>query len=434
MKTDGYAWPQGAELDEHSRRKHKILREYFYRYLTVRCQNPQQSKFRLAIVDGFSGGGRYQCGSAGSPIIFIEELDRALEAINLSRTLHGLRTVEIEALLIFNDALPSVTAMLASNCEPLLAAIKDKSPSLRVDVRYFSEPFEAAYPAIRELVAKGRYCNVLYNLDQYGHAEVDISTLQDILRGTPSTPSTEIFYTFAIQTLLTYLSGRDPSLLLRQLGHLGIRLTNLDALDGVMTKTAWLGAAERLVFETLRSCAPYVSPFSIRNRGGWRYWMIHFANNYRARQVYNDVLHDNGHLDHFGRSGLNMLSYDPEQEGRLYLFEAEDRAIARTSLLSDIPRLVSDSGDAMRVNEFYEAAYSATPSHKDDIHTAMIESEDLEIVTKHGGLRRRGHTISIGDTLRLKVQRSFFPMLGSSGQLAPKIGEGLTQPRSDTTS
>lgn len=99
----------------------------------------------------------------------------------------------------------------------------------------------------------------------------------------------------------------------------------------------------------------------------------------------------------------------------MYLFEAEDRAIARTNLLSDIPRLVSESGDAMRVNEFYEAAYSATPSHKDDIHAAMLESEDLEVVTKNGGLRRRGNTISIGDTLRLKAQRSFFPMLGRTG-------------------
>ncbi|CAN5214963.1 three-Cys-motif partner protein TcmP [soil metagenome] len=422
MKTDGYAWPRGAELDDHSRRKLKILREYFHQYLTVRCQLPQQSKFRLAIVDGFSGGGRYQCGSAGSPIIFIEELDRALEAINLRRAMQGLGAIEIECLLVFNDALPSVTAMLASYCEPLVAAVKHKSPKLHLDVCYFSEPFEAAYPAIRDLIAKGRYRNVLYNLDQYGHAEVDITTLQDILR---ATPSTEVFYTFAIQTLLTYLSGRDPGLLLRQLGHLGIRPTDLGALEGVMTKTEWLGAAERLVFETLRTCAPYVSPFSIRNPSGWRYWMIHFANSYRARQVYNDVLHDNGHLDHFGRSGLNMLAYDPEREGRLYLFEAEDRAIARTNLLSDIPRLVSESGDAMRVNEFYEAAYSATPSHKDDIHAAMLESEDLEVVTRYGGLRRKGNTISIGDTLRLKAQRSFFPMLGRSGP-PPLVGGAAT--------
>ena len=74
-----YEWADGAKLEEHSKRKHKILREYVFDYLTVRCKLPQQERFRLAIVDGFAGGGRYQCGTAGSPLIFIEELRRAVE-------------------------------------------------------------------------------------------------------------------------------------------------------------------------------------------------------------------------------------------------------------------------------------------------------------------------------------------------------------------
>lgn len=82
MVEKRYDWTSGAQLEEHSRRKHKILREYFFDYLTVRCKLPQQERFRLAIVDGFAGGGRYQCGTAGSPLIFIEELKRAIEALN----------------------------------------------------------------------------------------------------------------------------------------------------------------------------------------------------------------------------------------------------------------------------------------------------------------------------------------------------------------
>jgi three-Cys-motif partner protein len=79
-----YEWADGAKLEEHSRRKHKILREYVFDYLTVRCKLPQQERFRLAIVDGFTGGGRYQCGTPGSPLIFIEELKRAVEAVKHS--------------------------------------------------------------------------------------------------------------------------------------------------------------------------------------------------------------------------------------------------------------------------------------------------------------------------------------------------------------
>jgi three-Cys-motif partner protein len=85
MVVKPYSWEAGATLEEHSKRKHKILREYFARYLAVRCQLPQQARFRVAIVEGFSGGGRYACGTAGSPVIFIEELRTATEQFNLNR-------------------------------------------------------------------------------------------------------------------------------------------------------------------------------------------------------------------------------------------------------------------------------------------------------------------------------------------------------------
>jgi three-Cys-motif partner protein len=403
-----YAWDDGAVLDEHSRRKHKILREYFFQYISVRCGNPQQSKFRLAVVDGFSGGGRYACGAAGSPIIFIEELQRALEAVNTRRAAQGLGTVEIECLLIFNDALPNVTEMLKGYCAPLLAAVKETCPKLHLSVAYLSKPFEEAYPVIRDLLA-GRFQSVLWNLDQCGHVQVDFATLSEIMR---STKSVEVFYTFAIDTLLTFLSRTNPDLMKRQVRHLGVNPGDLRAIDGIVSNEAWLGAAERIVFESFHNCAGYVSPFSITNPQGWRYWLIHFANNYRARQVYNDVLHENGSQAHFGLPGLDMLEYDPAKEGALYLFEEEHRAKAREKLIYDIPRFVSGAGDAMLVGDFYAAAYSATPAHKDDIHSAMLGGEDLEVVTPAGGVRRRGRQIVPSDTLRLKTQRSFFMMFG----------------------
>ena len=104
MVEKRYQWADGAKLEEHSRRKHKILREYIFDYLTVRCKRPQQERFRLAIVDGFAGGGRYECGTSGSPLIFIEELKRAVEAVNTQRAVQGLGAIEVECLLIFNDA------------------------------------------------------------------------------------------------------------------------------------------------------------------------------------------------------------------------------------------------------------------------------------------------------------------------------------------
>jgi three-Cys-motif partner protein len=120
MVVKPYSWEAGATLEEHSKRKHQILREYFARYLAVRCQIPQQTRFRLAIVEGFSGGGRYVCGTAGSPIIFIEELCAATERFNLKRVSEGMAPLDIECLLVFNDENPEAIELLRARTQPLL--------------------------------------------------------------------------------------------------------------------------------------------------------------------------------------------------------------------------------------------------------------------------------------------------------------------------
>ena len=409
MAEKPYEWVDGATLEDHSRRKHKILREYFSEYLTVRCRLPQQERFRLAIVDGFAGGGRYQCGTAGSPVIFVEELKLAIETVNVQRAAQGMGLIEIECLLILNDHNRDAIETLKANIAPLQAEIAENVPKLHLCITYLTEAFEAIYPQMKALLDQGRYRNVLFNLDKCGHSHVQRQTLLDIMR---SYHSVEIFYTFAIEALVSFLQKSDPIQLAAQLRPFDIDSTNLGALNGAMSKSNWLGAAERLVFETFRTCAPFVSPFSINNPDGWRYWLIHFGNFYRARQVYNNVLHENSSAQaHFGRSGLDMLSYDPSHEdGSLYLFDLSGREAARTQLLTDIPKLISGSGDVIGVGDFYESIYNTTPAHTDDVHSAIIENPDVEVITPAGGERRKANTIAIGDMLKLKPQTSFYPM------------------------
>ncbi|EPR18843.1 hypothetical protein M527_11795 [Sphingobium indicum IP26] len=409
MAEKPYEWADGATLEDHSRRKHKILREYFSEYLTVRCQLPKQERFRLAIVDGFAGGGRYQCGTAGSPLIFVEELKRAIETVNVQRAAQGLGLIEIECLLILNDHNRDAIEALKANIAPLQAEIAENVPKLHLRIAYMTEAFEAVYPQMKALLDQGRYRNVLFNLDQCGHSHVQRQTLLDIMR---SYHSVEIFYTFAIEALVSFLQKSDPVQLAAQLRPFDIDAANLGTLNGAMSKSNWLGAAERLVFETFRTCAPFVSPFSINNPDGWRYWLIHFGNFYRARQVYNNILHENSSAQaHFGRSGLNMLSYDPSHEdGSLYLFDLSGREAAKTQLLTDIPKLISGSGDVIGVGDFYESIYNTTPAHTDDVHSAIIENPDVEVITPAGGERRNANTIGIGDMLKLKPQTSFYPM------------------------
>ena len=181
--------------------------EYIFDYLTVRCKLPQQERFRLAIVDGFAGGGRYQCGTLGSPLIFIEELKRAVEAVNTQRAVQGLGAIEVECLLIFNDASHDAIELLKTHVAPMQADVGQTCPKLHLRIEYLNEFFEAAYPKIKALLERGRYRSVLFNLDQCGHSHVERGTILDIMH---SYPAAEIFYTFVISSLLAFLQKDQP--------------------------------------------------------------------------------------------------------------------------------------------------------------------------------------------------------------------------------
>lgn len=406
-----YDWQGGAKLEEHSRRKHKIVRDYFFEYIDVRCQLPQQSKFRLAVVDGFAGEGRYDDASAGSPLIFIEELARAFDAVNIRRAVQGVPSMSIECLLIFNDNEPGLIAKLKVNVAALISELIDARPDLHVRVEYMADSFERAYSSMCDLLSLGGYRNVIFNLDQYGHSSVDINDISDIMR---RFASPEIFYTFSINSLTAFLSKRDPVLRRKQLARLRLEDDALQTLDSPIRNSEWLSIAERVVFSSFEPCARYVSPFSINNPDGWEYWLLHFSNSYRARQVYNNLLHTNTNTQaHFGRAGLEMLAYDPSKEGQLYLFDDEGRARAKDQLVDDIARVVTDGGDTLQVLDFYEGVYNATPAHMDDIHTAIVENPELQVITPKGGKRQKPGTISINDFLKRDAQL-FFPMFMGS--------------------
>lgn len=105
-----------------------------------------------------------------------------------------------------------------------------------------------------------------------------------------------------------------------------------------------------------------------------------------------------------------MLAYNANDDGSLYLFDVSGRERARDELAEDIPRLVTDFGDALGLLEFYETIYKMTPSHMDDIHAAIMANPDMEVITESGGIRRTGRNIAVSDVLRMSRQRSLFPM------------------------
>lgn len=62
MAKRHYDWTNGpAELEPHSLTKHQVLVDYLIRYFQQRLLNARgRDRFRITLVDGFCGGGRYQ--------------------------------------------------------------------------------------------------------------------------------------------------------------------------------------------------------------------------------------------------------------------------------------------------------------------------------------------------------------------------------------
>lgn len=410
VKEYGWSSEDGAVLGDHSRKKHQILERYFEKYLETRCANPMQSRFRIAIVDGFSGAGFYACGSPGSPIIFIRTLIRAVNNINLKRRLEGVKTsLEVDCFLVMNDTNQFAIKQLRVSVNIELERLKESCSFLKIIPHYINNKFEKCYSDIKELVVKGKYSNVFFNLDQCGYSHVSKFIVRDIMN---SWRSPEVLLTFMFSSMLAFLSEKtiDNS----SLDDCLIR--KIKEVDRLSSKVERLAITEQVIFGYLKDAAPFSSPFAINNPEGWKYWLIHFARSFRARQVYNDVLHELEHVQiHAGRSGLEMLSYDPRDECQIYLFDQDSREQAKLYLYDDIPRFMTDYNNRLPISmeSFYMSTYNETPAHSDDIHDAVLSNPELEVLTDKNKPRRKATAIRSSDTLRLKNQRTFFSMFRS---------------------
>jgi three-Cys-motif partner protein len=79
MNHDHHTWRIGEELPQirgHSLAKHRVLKAYLERYVSVLSANPRQEQLKLTLVDGFAGGGLYLDSRTkeerpGSPLIML---------------------------------------------------------------------------------------------------------------------------------------------------------------------------------------------------------------------------------------------------------------------------------------------------------------------------------------------------------------------------
>lgn len=409
MPPKKYAWSNGAELLDHTRKKLDILRSYFHDYLRVKC-TPINRSFKIALVDGLAGGGIYNGGFSGSPLVFLEELKRFFDETTIMRKSEGLPELSIECLFIVNDNSDDAWGTLG----PLLSAWEQENqgiPRFQVRIIRMHERFEVAYPKVKETIVKAKLSNVLFNLDPCGYTQVDLHTIRDIMQ---SFKSPEVFFTFMIGSMLTYANWNNPERTHRLISSFGVQQDEFFGDEALRTKQEWLGAVEKIVHGEVLNISNFVSPFAINRAGnqGYNYWLLHFAKNHRAREVYNDVLHTNaGGQAHFGKSGLKMLDYLSDDRGtELIDWGGDIRAKNVEALHNELPEVIMEFGDTVSVQTLKASVYNETTAHSDDFKTVLAENRDIEVLTDKGNPRRAISTIRDTDIVRVKTQMHMFPI------------------------
>lgn len=431
MPKKEYGWEDGTrpEIAAHSLAKHRILREYVQRYLHVLTATPGMDVFRLTLIDGFAGGGEYTDAKTklvqpGSPLILIDAVRAAEAAINASRS----KALRIDASHIFIEKKPGVAAYLREVLRKRGDAATSDGPVILLEGE-----FEAHLDAIiTRIKSRGKAHRAIFLLDQYGYTGVPVGTLKRIFT---ELPNAEVFLTLAVGWITAYLPSARVAA--EKLGITDDALNRLaaaadDSLDvSDPDRRPDLLAIQRILHHafTTEVGSRFYTPFFIVSRESNRpYWFLHMANSPRANDVVK-LLHweVENHFAHFGRPGLAMLGYDPNEDPNVTkqtAFDFSDAARERTraALIEEIPRrLVAAHGDGITFGQLFQSTCNETPATQDLIAAVVRDLCVAGELEKRGGEgeRRASTTLPHADDI-LRVARQVLLPLGGRGRSGEK--------------
>lgn len=431
MPKKGYQWDNNNPplIERHSLAKHRIIYEYLVRYIKVLCANPIIENFKISLVDGFSGGGTYLTENgervAGSPLIMLRAVKEAEAEINLNRREQGLNNqLRIQPIYYFID-----NDKKALYC--LEQSIKKEFNYELNNINLIEGKYEEYSSDILDKIeSRDRSQRSIFLLDQYGYTDVPVGIIYEIFR---RIKNPEVLFTFAIDFLIAYISKNTRSLYEKSLKKAGLysKIQSKINIDNKDKDPEWLLSIQAALSEELKiNCnAKYYTPFFILSDKSHRgYWFVHLSNHIRANEVMKE-LHWNikNHFRHFGRPGLQMLTYDPHQESfkntdDIFGFKFDEYAQEQTqsALLIELPKLIcSFDSFGIRYNDLQERIGNFTPACAkiyNPVFDELLKAKEIKIITAEGGERRKANCIKGDDILRLPPQRKLFFLDSNKGR------------------
>lgn len=419
-----YNWAPGEAypaIQQHSVVKHEILHAYLTAYIQTLISNPNREEFRLALVDGFSGGGVYRHDTTGaevlgSPFVMLQATKEAEFLVNKDRQ----KPVALNLDYFFIEADKGAATLLEHELKS-----RGYGDRLNNDVFLRHAEFEDQADATIEHIQRRmpRAGRAIFLLDQYGYSKVPAPLIRKILQ---ALPGGEVILTFAVDALLTYVSDKKDVTqgLLDKIGAPDA-LRGRSIEDIKKSERDWrLFIQSCLYKELVENCgAKYYTLFFIRStKGHGDYWLIHFSQKARARDVMTRIHWEkNTSFIHYGGAGMQMfqaLGYVPKHDESFtgqstlgFCFDDQAHGASVAALMEQIPRLIYPDPDGMTFGELFATTCNMSPASANIYRSAigeLMKIGDLEAVDRDGSARRSANRIHDADLIIPSRQRRLF--------------------------
>jgi three-Cys-motif partner protein len=364
MVAKPYGWEVGKPappLEDHTRAKHAVLRQYTERYLEIVTQTPSQRELNFTVVDGFAGGGRYSRDGlivAGSPLLLIEAVRKIEAWLNLSRS-NGFK-INADFFFVEEDAATFDYLSETIRQSQYASGIGDWIHLIRGD-------FNTQVHSICEHVQKkGTAHRSLFLLDQCGWGQVALSTVRTIYHGLKHS---EVFLTFGVDSLIDYLSDRTSELGAAIAAELDDGFVRDLVRIRESEQVGWRALIQHGLYGHLRNQldAKYSSPFFLMSSKSHRaLWFLHLSKHWKARDEIG-IIHWNsasGSVDHRGDPGFEPLGFTPERKrdpSQLILdfgfdeaAKERSRAALHSQLCDKIIQMVGVEGHAPSLEHLFD--------------------------------------------------------------------------------
>ena len=380
-----------------------MLSRYIQKYLSIVCNNYRMDKFNLALVDGFAGGGRYKGDKPGSPLVMIEAVEQTRIDLNENRR----KPFKINSDYFFVERNPDNFASLSKE-------LSDNATSPFLFKGSFNENLGVIVSGIQKKQPKGGG-GAIFFLDQEGFTAVDMPTLNYIKH---ELPQSEIILTFAISSLINYMS--DPDRLRRQVDNIGLKHLDVDEICSIKKEVLnYRNIIESKFSEAILKSTSfkYLVHFFIQPKGSYRgYWLLHLSQNYRAHNAMTETAEKIGnYLRHYGGIGTHWheLFFKGGYKEQPLLFGKPYDQMAKEEhtqgLITDLPETVSKMGTTT-VKKLIESTCNETAASPELYKLALSElsnANEIAILGKSGG-KKRSDNILLTDRVDIERQLRIF--------------------------